>query len=119
MDFSADVTPARGTKGAKTIAIARLDRLRLEGDALKTCLVTDVAGFIGSHPAEQLVRDRCAVVGLDCFTGNYPRAMKESNLENLRRSDNFTFIEHDLLELDLSRLLRGDYLGQTPNGSER
>lgn len=35
------------------------------GDAIKTCLVTGGAGFIGSHLAERLARDGCRVRVLD------------------------------------------------------
>ena len=43
-------------------------------------LVTGVAGFIGSTLAERLVRSGADVIGIDCFTDYYPRAMKERNL---------------------------------------
>ena len=43
-------------------------------------LVTGVAGFIGSTLAERLVADGADVVGIDCFTDYYPRAIKERNL---------------------------------------
>lgn len=42
-------------------------------------LVTGAAGFIGSHLAERLVGLGHRVSGLDCFTGFYARALKESN----------------------------------------
>lgn len=72
-----------------------------------TCLVTGVAGFIGSHLAERLIADGHRVVGVDCFTDYYPRAIKETNLVALRREVRFTFYEADLLTADLSELLRG------------
>lgn len=74
----------------------------------KTCLVTGVAGFIGSHLAERLIRDGHFVIGVDCFSDYYPRWMKENNLAQLRRDARFHFIEADLLELDLAALLRGE-----------
>ena len=43
-------------------------------------LVTGVAGFIGSTLAERLLADGADVVGIDCFTDYYPRAVKERNL---------------------------------------
>jgi nucleoside-diphosphate-sugar epimerase len=60
------------------------------------CLVTGVAGFIGSHLAERLVADGHEVVGVDCFVPYYPRPIKERNLTALRASKNFTFHELDL-----------------------
>ena len=41
-------------------------------------LVTGAAGFIGSHLAERAARRGADVVGLDCFTDYYPRAIKEA-----------------------------------------
>lgn len=68
-------------------------------------LVTGVAGFIGSHLAEQLVNDDYHVIGVDCFTDYYPREIKERNLQNILDIDNFEFVEADLLDIDLSELL--------------
>lgn len=74
-------------------------------------LVTGSAGFIGSHLAERLVELGYEVVGVDCFTDYYPRELKESNLENLRKDKNFSFVEGDLLNLDLRGIVRGvDYI---------
>lgn len=60
------------------------------------CLVTGAAGFIGSHLCERLLADEHEVVGLDCFTDYYPRAVKEQNLSRLRPQRGFTFWELDL-----------------------
>lgn len=68
-------------------------------------LVTGVAGFIGSHLAEQLVNNDYHVIGVDCFTDYYPREIKERNLQNILDIDNFEFVEADLLDIDLSELL--------------
>ncbi|MGE5619866.1 MAG: NAD-dependent epimerase/dehydratase family protein [Sphingomonadaceae bacterium] len=70
-------------------------------------MVTGCAGFIGSHLSEALVAQGHEVVGIDCFTDYYPRAAKEANLAALLDSPHFTFIEADLLEYDLGRLLEG------------
>jgi nucleoside-diphosphate-sugar epimerase len=75
------------------------------------CLVTGVAGFIGSHLAERLLADGHEVIGIDAFINYYPRSMKERNIENIRSYRRFTFIEGNLLELSLAPLLDGvDYV---------
>ena len=68
-------------------------------------LVTGVAGFIGSTLAERLVADGADVVGIDCFSDFYPRAIKERNLEGLRRHSGFQFVESTIAGADLGRLL--------------
>ncbi|HEY7347342.1 MAG TPA: NAD-dependent epimerase/dehydratase family protein [Ktedonobacterales bacterium] len=69
------------------------------------CLVTGVAGFVGSHVAERLLADGHEVVGLDAFTDYYARALKEGNLRSLLSKASFTFLEADLTEVDLVSLL--------------
>ncbi len=59
-------------------------------------LVTGVAGFIGSHVAEALVARGDEVIGVDNFDPFYARAVKERNLESLRRSPGFRFLEADI-----------------------
>lgn len=71
------------------------------------CLVTGVAGFIGSHLAERLLADGHEVCGIDAFVDYYPRQIKERNLEELRSSRRFRFIEGNLLDFDLLQLLDG------------
>jgi UDP-glucuronate 4-epimerase len=71
------------------------------------CLVTGVAGFIGSHLAERLVADGHEVVGVDCFVPYYPRPIKERNLTPLRASSSFTFHELDLRSENLAPALDG------------
>ncbi len=71
------------------------------------CVVTGVAGFIGSHLAERLVGLGNDVVGIDCFTDYYAKNLKEKNLENLPGKKNFSFIGKNLLDLDLKKILSG------------
>jgi UDP-glucuronate 4-epimerase len=59
-------------------------------------LVTGAAGFIGSHVAEALLARGDEVVGLDNFDPFYDRAVKERNLETLRRAPGFRFVEADI-----------------------
>jgi UDP-glucose 4-epimerase len=70
-------------------------------------LVTGCAGFIGSHLSESLLDRGAALVGVDCFTDYYPRAIKESTLSTFRHRDGFRFIESRIQDLDLPRLLDG------------
>lgn len=68
-------------------------------------LVTGVAGFIGSTLAERLLGDGADVVGLDCFTDYYPRALKERNLSTMTRHPAFRFVESRIQDADLRSLL--------------
>jgi nucleoside-diphosphate-sugar epimerase len=78
---------------------------------MSNCVVTGVAGFIGSHLAERLVSSGHQVTGIDCFTDYYPRTYKEANLERLFDNRNFHFVEADLLDADLLPLLSNvDYV---------
>jgi nucleoside-diphosphate-sugar epimerase len=70
-------------------------------------VVTGVAGFIGSHLAESLLRDGHDVVGVDAFVDFYPRAAKERNLTGLRPQRGFQLVEGALQELELASLLAG------------
>jgi UDP-glucuronate 4-epimerase len=74
---------------------------------LDRILVTGAAGFIGSHLTDRLVKLGYEVVGIDCFTGNYPRERKLQNLAWARSTGGFRLVEGDLLDLDLRGLLGG------------
>ena len=75
------------------------------------CLVTGVAGFIGSNLAERLLADGHEVVGIDAFIDYYPRSLKEQNIESIRSNRRFTFIEGNLLDLSLESAVDGvDYI---------
>lgn len=70
-----------------------------------TCLITGVAGFIGSHLAERLLHEGHHVVGIDCFTDYYERAVKEKNIAVLRRHPKFSLLEDDLCSMDLRAVI--------------
>jgi UDP-glucuronate 4-epimerase len=59
-------------------------------------LVTGIAGFIGSHTGERLLKDNHNVIGIDNFDPFYSKTFKEFNLQNLHSSPNFTFYETDI-----------------------
>ncbi|MFC1926567.1 NAD-dependent epimerase/dehydratase family protein [Chloroflexota bacterium] len=69
------------------------------------CLVTGVAGFIGSNLAERLINEGFEVTGIDCFSDYYPRNIKQGNLIHLAEMANFSLVEANLCTCDLSKLL--------------
>jgi UDP-glucuronate 4-epimerase len=71
------------------------------------CLVSGVAGFIGSHVAEALLLQGNSVIGVDSFTDYYARPIKEHNLSRLRTFSNFRLVEADLRTADLAALING------------
>ena len=71
------------------------------------CLVTGVAGFVGSHLAERLLELGCTVTGVDCFTDYYSRELKERNLRRLRGRTEFELRTVDLSDGRASDLVEG------------
>jgi UDP-glucuronate 4-epimerase len=70
--------------------------------------LTGGAGFIGSHLAERLCARGDEVIGFDNFDAFYPRAIKERNLEALRRTPRFSLVEGDIRSADdLTRAFAG------------
>lgn len=76
---------------------------------MKHILVTGCAGFIGSTLAEKLLSLGYHVTGVDCFTDNYTKWIKNKNLEELVRHPNFTWIQANLLSLNLKVLIQKQY----------
>jgi len=70
-------------------------------------LVSGCAGFVGSHLTEALLEQGGAVVGIDCFSDNYPRREKVRNLERAQSWDQFSFLPVDLSRDDLQGLVEG------------
>jgi nucleoside-diphosphate-sugar epimerase len=70
-------------------------------------LVTGTAGFIGSHLTAALLDRGTTVVGIDCFTDYYPRAVKEANLAVNAEKPGFEFVESSIRSADLPALLDG------------
>ncbi len=70
-------------------------------------LVTGVAGFIGSHLSEALLKLNHSVVGLDNFDQFYSRSIKARNLETSLNHKNFQFLEQDICDAEaLETILR-------------
>ncbi len=70
----------------------------------KTCLVTGGAGFIGSHLCDLLIENGYKVICVDnLITGS------KKNIEHLSGSDNFEFIEADVIK-DVPRVQDIDFI---------
>lgn len=70
-------------------------------------LVTGAAGFIGSTLVDALLTEGHQVTGIDCFIPYYPEELKRSNIAEALLNPNFTFIEDNLLQVDINLLLDG------------
>lgn len=62
-------------------------------------LITGAAGFIGSHLCERLVK-RHHIFGLDNFCDFYSPQIKERNIEELVKNENFTLIRADIRDFE-------------------
>lgn len=65
---------------------------------MSTILVTGVAGFIGSHVAEALLRRGDTVIGVDNVNDYYPTRYKRENIALLAAYPQFSFIEGELVD---------------------
>ena len=61
-----------------------------------TILVTGGAGFIGSHLCEHLLASGCRVVCLDNFDDFYNPNVKEQNVADLLKNNNFGLVRGDI-----------------------
>src|SRR4051812_32089079 len=73
----------------------------------KRVIVTGCAGFIGSHLAESCLDRGWEVIGVDCLTPYYDPELKRFNVATAAAHPSFTYIEENLLDLDLDELLAG------------
>ncbi len=69
-------------------------------------IVTGVAGFIGSHLAETLLKKGIGVIGIDQFNDYYDPQLKQKNIVNLKEFANFKLIKADIKDLDWRSLLQ-------------
>ncbi len=78
---------------------------------MKHAIVTGCAGFIGSSLSKRLLGEGYKVTGLDCFTDNYDKKIKESNLQPILQHQNFTMISKNILDINWNKMLHQvDYI---------
>ncbi|QIB26506.1 NAD-dependent epimerase/dehydratase family protein [Caloranaerobacter azorensis] len=70
-------------------------------------LVTGAAGFIGSNLCELLLEKGYEVIGIDNFYNNYERWIKEYHLKYCLGNPNFIFLEYNILEPNIMKLIEG------------
>jgi UDP-glucuronate 4-epimerase len=70
-------------------------------------LVTGAAGFIGSHLSQECLERGHSVLGIDCLTPYYDPERKYANLAQIGDHPAWSFLEADLVEVDLVSLLDG------------
>ncbi len=73
---------------------------------MSTHVVTGVAGFIGSHLAEALLKQGITVIGIDQFNDYYDPQLKYQNIVNLKEFSQFKLIKADVEKLDWQQLLQ-------------
>lgn len=64
-------------------------------------LVTGGAGFIGSHLCERLLKENYEVVCLENFNDFYNPKIKEDNITDLLKYENFILVRGDILDVKL------------------
>src|SRR5690625_609765 len=69
-------------------------------NTMKKVIVTGCAGFIGSALSKRLLTEGYDVLGVDCFTDNYDREIKEKLLSPLFQHKQFQFISKGILDVD-------------------
>src|SRR4028119_1905436 len=72
---------------------------------MTTSIVTGVAGFIGSHLAEALLRQGDRVIGVDHFNDYYDPTLKRKNIAELEQNAKFELVEGDIQSLNWVGLL--------------
>src|SRR3954454_1437062 len=68
-------------------------------------LISGAAGFIGSHLTEACLERGWDVVAIDALTTYYSPTLKVQNAAHFREHPRCTFLEADLLEVDLGELM--------------
>jgi nucleoside-diphosphate-sugar epimerase len=73
---------------------------------MNTKIITGVAGFIGSHLAETLLKQGAEVIGIDEFNDYYSCQLKQNNVLNLKQYPGFKLIQASIQDLDWQKLLQ-------------
>jgi len=73
---------------------------------MSAIMVTGAAGFIGTATTRALLELGHDVVGVDSLTDYYDVTLKNRNLKSIT-GNGFTFLQQDLLDMDLHRALDG------------
>ena len=71
-----------------------------------THIVTGVAGFIGSHLAETILKQGDRIIGIDQINDYYDVNQKKANIADLQKYSNFEFIKADIQQLNWLELLK-------------
>ena len=69
---------------------------------MKTVLVTGSSGFIGYHLCKFLIANEDFVVGIDNHLENYSPELKNTRLDELKKSENFIFYRNDIREINFA-----------------
>lgn len=72
---------------------------------MSTSIVTGVAGFIGSHLAETLLKRGDNVIGIDQFNDYYDPALKWKNIAGFKEHPGFQLIQGDIQTANWAELL--------------
>ncbi|MBE9046196.1 GDP-mannose 4,6-dehydratase [Pleurocapsales cyanobacterium LEGE 10410] len=73
---------------------------------MDTYIVTGVAGFIGSHLAQALLKQGSQVIGIDEFNDYYDPLLKHNNITSLEKYSKFKLISASIQDLDWQQLLQ-------------
>ena len=84
----------------------RLNNFTLFFLSMTRAIITGVAGFIGSHLSEELLKRGYTVIGIDNFDPWYDPDTKSSNLEPSLSNSSFELLKEDIRTFDFSSLLQ-------------
>jgi len=63
---------------------------------MNSILVTGAAGFIGSSLVDKLLLNNYKVIGIDNFSNNYSKQLKQQNIKEALLNSNYTFYTSDI-----------------------